>query len=163
MDTYFIRHTLTLNITDATREKLIVEDRIAIHYPEFRDGFHDDEDIRSLDPLAHDRKGGNILRRFLELGRNGGYVCAEYHGLPGFLVGVVEPGTEVELVDGRWRDRPGRVAILKTLRLQQTRPVRWSTVAAIAARPARGTLSKWPKAENLIVRLVDDPAADGAH
>ena len=161
MDTYFIRHTWKLNITDATREALIAEHRIAIHYPEFADGFHD-EDNRSLVPDEHNRTGRNTLRRFVELGRAGGYICAEYHGLEGCLVGVVAPGTSVEYVDGLWRDIPDRVAILKTLKLERAHIVPTSAAAAIlVARPRQGTFMKWPRAKRAIIRLVDDLTEDG--
>ncbi len=161
MDTYFIRHTWKLNVSDATREALIAQHRIAIHYPDFADGFRD-EDIRSLNPDEHDRKGHNILRRFLELGRTGGYICAEYHGLQGCLVGIVAPDTPVEIVDGLWRDIPNRIAVLKTLRLEKARLVPTSAAAAIlVARPRQGTFMKWPKAKRAIVRLVDDLTEGG--
>lgn len=159
MQTYFIRHTSRLDVNRETRERLWEERLIAIHYPEFVDGRHE-QDNRSLNPDDHQRDGRNILRRFIALGRTGGYVCGEYHPFEGCLIGVVEPGTSVRPFEGCWGTEPTRIAVLKTLPLVRVRHVPTSAAAPImVARPRQGTFCEWRKAGNAIQRLVEGTSA----
>ncbi len=155
MSTYFIRHTWKLNIDAATRSKLIDDNLVAIHYPDGPAGLGPD-DVPTSNPEDHDRKGANILRRFLALGREGGYVCAEYFAYPGWTLGYVEPGTEVQLLHGHWHEPGDRIAVLKTLKLTRVRHVQEGAAAAmLVARPRQGTFMRWPRAGRNIERLVD--------
>ena len=124
MKTYFIRHTWTLNISKPTLDGLTRDHLIAIHYPNFTTGWRD-VDNESWDPATYDRPAGNILRRFLALAASGGYVCAEYHAFPGWLIGTVDPDSVVEVVHGRWRDFPDRVAALKEVSTSNADPSTW--------------------------------------
>lgn len=156
LNTYFIRHTRTLNISDETRSNLFAQHRIAIHYPELADGVLHEEDNESLDPLRHDRKGRNILRRFLQLGDSGGYICAEYYNQNGWIIGRVDPSTPVEHFLGRWRDDPERVAVLKTLRLSSWQQITEGIAAPmLVGRPRQGTLNHWKGARSSIQRLLE--------
>lgn len=159
MKTYFIRHTYKLRISEETLTRLHSEGLVAIHYPNFPEGLAD-SDNPTLDPSTHDIRGRNILRRFLAFGLAGGYVCAEYHGIPGWLVGFVEPGTGVSQTEGEWRDIPGRVAILKTVRLGRFRQVTSGGAAAmLVARPRQGTFMQWHRAGTSVERLVNGTTA----
>jgi hypothetical protein len=155
VNTYFIRHTWKLNIDSATRSMLVDQGLVAIHYPDRPAGLGP-EDVSSCDPEDHDRKGGNILRRFLALGRSGGYICAEYFAYPGWILGYVEPGTDVQLLHGHWHQPADRTAVLKTLKLTRVRHVEEGAAAAmLVARPRQGTFMRWPRAGRNIERLVD--------
>jgi hypothetical protein len=155
VNTYFIRHTCKLNIDAPTRGRLINEGLIAIHYPDGPDGLGT-EDVNSLDPAAHDRRGANILRRFLDFSRDGGYVCAEYFNVPGWTLGYVAPCSEVQLLYGHWYNPCDRVAVLKTLKLSRLRRVEEGAAAAmLVARPRQGTFMQWHRAGRNIERLVD--------
>lgn len=134
MDTYFIRHTRDILIDDPTRQSLINARRIFVHYPSHHDGMRE-EDIDTLDPEQHGGRGRSVVRRFVGLAKMGGYVCAEYHGLHGWIVGFVEPGTTPEIVEGMWSDRD-RVARLKTIRLSKPRHITEGAGSAmLSARP----------------------------
>jgi len=159
MDTYFIRHTRDIAIDDQTRQTLIDDGRIFIHYPNYPEGLRS-EDNDTFDPTQHDRKGGGVVRRFVELSRTGGYVCAEYHGLKGWIVGFVEPQTTPEIFEGRWRDWD-RVAKLKTIKLTKIGHITEGAGAAmLSARPRQGTFGRWWKAGRSVIRLVDGLTED---
>jgi hypothetical protein len=96
-----------------------------------------------------------------ELERAGGYVCAQYHGQEACLVGMVDPGSSIELIYGTWGSNPARKAILKTLRLKRVKVVRPSeSVAILVGRPRQGTLMRWPNAGKAIERLVEGQAGE---
>lgn len=161
MDTFFIRHTRVIAIDDATRHSLITDERIFVHYPEFSEGMRN-EDNNTLDPDQHDKRGRGVVRRLNQLAQAGGYVCAEYFGLKGWIVGFVEPGTTPEIVEGRWRDWD-RVARLKTIKLTKVRHITEGAGAAmLSARPRQGVLSRWWKAGRSVIRLVDGLLEDMA-
>jgi hypothetical protein len=156
METFFIRHTWKMNISEETREALHENGRIAIHNPVFRDKGRLERDNESLNPDDHDKSGKRRLRTLLRLSTDGGYVCAEFYGKEGWLIGKVEPGTEIEIVRGRWRDFPEREAVMMTLQLVQWRSMKVGASAPmLVARPRQGTAMRWPKAGRSIMRLVE--------
>jgi hypothetical protein len=92
------------------------------------------------------------------LAGSGGYVCAQYRGIEDALVGEVQSGATIELVNGKWGNcngLAGRVAILKTLQLSRVKVINPSDCAAIlVGRPRQGTLMRWPRAGEVIANIV---------
>lgn len=161
MNTYYIRHAESLDIDDATRRWLWNGRQVAIRFPRDRNGDLGPWDNESLDPNDYDANARVNIAALLELARQGGYVVAEYHGHDEYLVGRVEPGSEVELMRGRWGDdgpHPGRKAVLKTLRLHDVRVRSADDLADILQhRPRRGTLRRWRLVGNAVARMFGDP------
>src|SRR5690242_1177759 len=126
MLTYFIRHTEKLDIDGATLERLWRQHCVAIHYPHYAAKpnwrSRDNASLKADNyPNGNGRKEMRILR---ELAANGGYVCAEFRGHQGCLVGLVPPNTHIKLMTGAWGIRhgyTGRRAILKTLKLKRAK------------------------------------------
>jgi hypothetical protein len=157
MNTFFIRHTHQLSISDETRQKLWDDQLIAIHFPVNCDGsWENNGDNRSLNPADYIGSGKKSMNRLCELARFGGYVCAEYHGKSEILIGKIDPESEISLLEGKWNQGLDRVAVLKTLRLTNTKKISPNSYAVIAAsRPRMGTISRWPSVRNAISLLVD--------
>ena len=147
MNTYFVRHTEILDIDDATREGLIRDRVIAIHYPKFRNRM-DAEDNASLnlDDYTGDTGARRSLKALLILSKKGGYVVAAYNGLPTALVGIIRP-QPIAIRFGVWGNRNekrcGQKAILKTLALEHVSELDAMTDARLRPRPAQGTISRW--------------------
>lgn len=157
MLTYFARHTSKLDIDEPTLRALWVAKKIGIHFPHSKTG-RGERDSDSLDPNDYQgsaRKAMNALRR---LAASGGYVCAQYRGIEEVLVGVVEPNSEIELVNGKWGDRNGRSdrnAILKTLQLRRVKVIKpFDSVGILVGRPRQGTLMRWPGVSQVIANIV---------
>lgn len=164
METFFSRHTKTLDIDDHTREMLWKKRLIAVHYPHhyFEDGTKQllDEDNNSHNPDDYDGRAAQIMRTLNKLSENGGYVCAEYHGHHRCLVGKVKPETKIKKVTGHWGSNSGlggRTAVLKALPLQKVKLVKPQNYAVIfVGRPRHWTLSRWPRARNIIENIVEE-------
>ena len=160
MNTYFIRHTVDLDIDDETRQRLWDERRIAIHYPHDKHSKLNDHDNKSTDPGDYSGSGLSCMTILSELGSEGGYVCAQYYPRPERLVGCVKPGSHIELLEGTWGSRnglDGRHAILKTLRLTRTKVVKPVDYAVLqVGRPRQGAIKRWPSARETIKNLVED-------
>jgi hypothetical protein len=163
MRSYFVRHTEKLTIRDADLKKRWDEDRVAIHYPDERDG-RKSEDSRSLEPEDYKGRDKTSISRLVELARDGGYVWAEslVSEDKAAKVGFVEPGTCIELRDdAHWnlrgrtdiKDRQnGDPAVLKTIKLSCVKSVpRSEQVGLRAGKPQQGTISRW----NVGDRLAD--------
>lgn len=158
MLTYFGRHTKGLDVDQATRDMLWNERRIAIHFPENRDGTMGTEDNRSLDPQASYKTVKKPLGALVELARDGGYVCAQHVGHEESLVGKVSPGATIELISGMWGPGKysGRTAILKSLRLDKVKLIPpFQAAVILVGQPRQGTFSRWPNARDVIQHLVE--------
>jgi len=161
MKTYFIRHTNSLRIDDATREKLWADRRIAIHFPDNSNGRMGPRDNSSLDPNDYPKKGRKQMRTLCELAKTGGYVCAEHYGKSDCLLGYVKPGSKIDLVRGHWDGESGygsRKAILKSLRLGRVRLLAPCDSAVIlVGRPRQGTIAHWRRGEEegFVRNIVD--------
>lgn len=165
MHTYFSRHTIGLEIDQTTRDMLWNERRVAIHYPERRDGKIEAEDNPSLDPADYPGRSAGILRVLLELARDGGFVCAQHYGHEESIVGLVAPGTPIDVLSGVWSDRsyPKRTAVLKSVRLTNAKLISPADSAAIlVGRPRQGTLMHWWRAGASIQHLVEETFAEPA-
>ncbi|MEW6658057.1 MAG: hypothetical protein AB1424_05315 [Thermodesulfobacteriota bacterium] len=159
IETFFIRHTIDLDIDQETRDRLWRERLVAVHYPKDYKNILGDVDNESLNPEDYIGKARTAIRYINELAKSGGYVWAEYFGRDCVLVGKVPPGSHVKLLRGRWgslHGLDGREAVLKTVKLSQVIEVLPATCAALmAARPRQGTIMHWPKAKRAIERLVE--------
>jgi len=160
MLTFFARHTESLDVDDPTRAKLWDEQRIAIHYPHFNNEHPGKEDVTSLISSDYQDVGSRrAINAIVELKTAGGYVCAQYCGMPNLLLGYVPPDSKVELIKGKWGTRnefEGRTAILKSLPLTKVRIVKPVDHAVlIVGRPRQGTLTRWHLAGDTIINLVE--------
>ncbi len=161
MDTYYARHTSGLDIDEQTRKRLWEEDLIAVHYPEHLNGDPDLPDNESLDiedyPLpSRSNKARSVIGTLNTLAALGGYVCAEYFPDDQIKVGIIQEGTLVNLMRGRWGSCPQRIAVLKTLKLTNARSLRpLETTVILASRPRLGTLQRWHSCRNRIRDIVE--------
>ncbi len=160
MDSYFVRHTKSMTVRDEDLDRLWADDKIAIHFPG-----EGEEDSRSLDPNDYLYVGERrAIERLVELAENGGYVWAETRIDQRVKVGVVRPGTQIELYsaiwtlpnDHRYHGRGGSEAILKTLRLDRIREVApYEANNLRTVRPRRGTIMRWRACGNGLEALVE--------
>ena len=148
--TYYARHGSKLDIDEQTYADLWRAGIVAVHYPADARGWREESDATSTDPEDYVGSAKSALSRLHEVARDGGYVCAEYEPFDGCLVGYVKPGSEVELVRGRWgakNDAGDREAILKAVRMTRfKRLTAAESLSLLAARPRQGTFSRWPGA-----------------
>ena len=165
MVTYYVRHTLKLDIDDATRQHIWDTRRIALHFPLDKNGGLPGPDNSSLKPDDYYKSGKRAMRVLKELETNGGYVCAEYANFPNALVGVVQPSSAITLIEGKWGNGnklAGRTAILKTLQLQRVQELAPSRSAVIlVGRPRMGTIMRWPTIGSAVKNLVEGIAPTG--
>ena len=162
MNTYFVRHTQNLNLHGDTIERLWNERRVAIHFPRIKGQREGTPDAESLSAGDYDLSGKKAVGALLRLAREGGYVYAEYRGQKGCLVGVVPPGSDIELVTGRRTDSD-RPAVLKTLVLQKAQVVPASAQAVLtAARPRQGTISRSRRVGRQVEYIVEGIAPERA-
>ena len=159
MKTYFIRHSSALAISKATMNTLWQQDRIAIHYPVDNSGDFELFDSESLNPEDYSGSAKSNLQRFTDLARDGGYVFAAYRGKPGGKVGVVEPGSDVELFRGEWRQKgeaATRQAVLKSIELKKVRELNaGQAISLTAVQPRQGTFCQWHKVGARVIDLVE--------
>ncbi len=159
MNTFYARHTWRMDISEATRESIFAQGRIAVHHPHHRDGSLRDKDLRSTNPDDHNASGRKALRALNSLAIDGGYVLAEYHAKAEVLIGYVAPGTEIKFFEGQWGDLyklSGRTAVLKTLQMNPVKKIfAADATALLAARPRQGTLMKWPRVKTMVHNLVE--------
>jgi hypothetical protein len=156
MDTYFIRHTRTLDISEATRKRLWDERLIAIHYPEDRNGqWVEEADNESLDPADYCGHAKQYMSALYRLATDGGYVCAQYFGRTELLIGIVPPDTKLALLRGEWGSRQ-RVAALKTVQLTNVKTLHPRDHSVIAAsRPRQGTISRWHAVGDAVAAIIE--------
>lgn len=159
MKTYYIRHTIDLDVDDDTRETIWKKRKIAIHFPLQRTGKLGHADNQSLNLKNHPDDQRRQVRDVKELAKHGGYVCAEYYPQHRCLIGLVKPDTRIQFLKGRWgdrNDRSGLQAILWTLSVTRVATIhrQWQPNITIG-RPRRGTISVWHSAGNRIERVVE--------
>jgi putative restriction endonuclease len=155
MMTFFARHTYDLDIDRAFRDRLWAERMVAIHFPEDSTGHVGASDNESLNPDDYPQNAALNLRALNELAAEGGYVLAQYHDHTELLLGRVDPGTQVQLLRGRWGSRSAD-AVLKAVPLKDSRIVSTAEVGDVwAARPPRATLRRWHAAGDAIAKLMD--------
>jgi len=157
MKTYFIRHNTGMDISDETRRRLWDEQRIAIHFPQQKNGKLAAKDNASVNPDDYQGQAKKCMRIFEELANDGGYVCAQHYPHEDWLLGLVNPNSKIELFNGKVAERWGdRTAVLKTLKLTKCRLVKPLDYAVLAVgRPRQGTMSRWHLAGKTVESLVE--------
>jgi hypothetical protein len=156
MNTYFIRHSSALDISEATRKQLWDERLIAIHYPEDRNGeWIEAADNESLDPADYRRHAKQYMTALHRLATDGGYVCAQYFGYTDLLIGTIPPNSKLMLLRGEWGSRQ-RIAALKTIQLKDAKTFHPRDHAVIAAsRPRQGTISRWHAVGDAVAAIIE--------
>lgn len=158
MNTYFARHTYSLDIDENTRRRLWNERRIAIHYPWDNSG-NKERDSRSIHPEDYAGGAKRAVRALVTLSHDGGYVCTQHHLYEDCLVGMVKPRTKIEVITGRWgqlNNMEGRPAVLKTLRLMKAKAIKpLDHTVVMVGRPRQGTIMRWRIAGDAIANLVE--------
>lgn len=121
-----------------TLDNLWKRNLIAIHY----------EDIKSYDPDRYNgRSAKGAFNTLNKISKDGGYVFAMYENKNDYKIGLVEPGTEIEYVDGVYGDKngnQGQKAILKCIKFKESMKLpRLDALSLICAQPRQGTLCTW--------------------
>lgn len=159
MDTYFIRHTEVLDIDDDTRNYLWSNHKIAIHFPWEKKGKDRSQDSTSLNPDDYESSDRRAVQALVNLARDGGYVCAQHVNREESMLGFVEPGSKIQLFNGKWGDRNGmrgRTAILKTLQLTKMQLIKpLHSALLLVGRPRQGTIMRWPSAGRVVEYMVE--------
>ncbi len=163
MKTYFIRHTAKLEIDADTAEKIWNENYVAIHYPKDAHNDISISDSTSIDPDDYNGKDRSSMRAINDLCRVGGYVFSVYSNKPGGKIGVVNPGSKIELLKGNWRGSSkyaGRDAILKAVKLDQVRILSASEcISLTSVQPRQGTIVQWHKVGERVKFLLEGAMA----
>ena len=156
MDTYFIRHSSRLDISEATRQRLWDDRLIAIHYPEDGNGeWVEAADNESLDPADYCGHAKQYMSALHRLATDGGYVLAEYFGHSDFLIGTIPPSSGLALLRGEWGSTQ-RVAALKTAQLRDARILNRRDHSVItASRPRQGTISRWHAVGDAVAAIIE--------
>jgi hypothetical protein len=158
METYFIRHTVGMDVDDATRDYLWRERKIAIHFPWVKKA-DSSKDTSSLNPEDYNRSDKRAVRALLRLAETGGYVCAQHYPHTECMLGFVKPDTKIELFRGKWGGKTQstkRTAVLKTLQLTKVRLVKPLDYAVLlVGRPRQGTIMRWPLAGKVVENIVE--------
>jgi hypothetical protein len=156
MQTFFIRHTNRLDISETLRQSLWDQRRIAVHYPQDSNGKLSANDNESLNPADYEGKAKSVIGIFTLLGNEGGYVCAQYFGKPDLLIGIVRPKSKIKLLRGEWGSSSRR-AVLKSLQLENPKTIHPRDHLVIAAcRPQQGTISRWHAIGDTISSLIQN-------
>ncbi len=132
-ESYFIRH---VGIVDS--EILFKNKKIAIHYG----------NIASTDPDKYPKGPRSVIKRFVKLAHDGGYVWAQYKygDVDKVLVGFIDAGSKIKF-EGKEN--------LKTLRLKKVREVKMGQLMSMRAGvPREGTFVGWRIVKNRLSDLV---------
>ena len=163
METYFVRHTLGCSVDEATRERMWQENRIFVHFP-WDKSSNKTADSKSLNPNDYERfrKGG--IAALNRLASEGGFVAAHFIGHDNWLVGKIDPNSQIEICEGKWRPEEfvksglknhNGVVVLKTLKLNSCRKIAPADYALLqAVQPRQGTIMRWHKAGGLVEAIV---------
>jgi len=164
LKTYYARHT-KISISDAAVRNLRERQLIAIHYPEAKNRpVPDHPDSESLDPNDYESTGAKrALSSLIRLAKDGGYVVAQYRGIPKLVVGKVEAGSQIVLEKSIWHAPhkgqelyPDREAILKAvtyIEICELEPLQQRNALAIA--PQLSTLSEWHAIGDKVKNLAE--------
>jgi hypothetical protein len=159
MKTYFIRHSSELDINQAMLDRMWEEQYAGIHYPHDRHGTFKEGDCTSLDPKDYDDRGRSSMNILQTIAQEGGYVYTTYRGIPGAKLGIVKPGSQVQLLRGEWGSKnglQGREAILKVLKLDKV--INLTAVASLpmsTVQPRQGTICEWRKVGKRVRNLIE--------
>src|SRR5947207_360781 len=103
MNTYFIRHNTGIWIDDETRRRLWDERRIAIHFGRAPyTAKKAARDCSSINPDDYAGSGRSCMRILAEIAKDGGYICAQHYPHTEWMLGLIKPGSKIELLKGKW-------------------------------------------------------------
>jgi hypothetical protein len=156
MKTFFIRHKSKLDVDSNTIDNLWQNNLIGIHFP----NIIKEKGTDLLNPENYENSSKNTLKRLIKIGKEGGYIFADYRGKDECKVGFVEPGTKVELFDAKWRGKNGKLGLetkLKVLQLSKFKCLSANDALAFkAAQPRQGTLCQWLKVNDRVKNIVEN-------
>jgi hypothetical protein len=159
LDTFHIRHTRDMKVEGTAIDRLLALGKVAIHYPDQKDGTRQGLDNSSTHPDNYQEgsRAQRMVRLFRRLADGGGYVCAEYNDQAGCLIGLVHPETEICLEPATWTgERAGDPAVLKTISLDKTRRLTaLESAPLLICRPTQGTMAHWHAIGKRIEFLVE--------
>lgn len=165
MKTYFIRHSSELDVEQAMLDGMWEQQLVGIHYPQDRHGKLLGKDNASLDPVDYAKGVQGNIKRLNALTEEGGYVYSRYRGIPGAKLGVVHPGSQVQLLKGRWGKQnglEGREAVIKAIRLD--RVINLSATDSLplsTVQPRQGTICQWHKINKRVKAILEGEASGG--
>lgn len=154
MKTFFCRHSSKLDVDRDTLEFLWNNDYMAIHYPTTIDGWNEEADSESLNPMDYTTFAKRAINALHKIAKKGGYVFAVYGHKSDYKIGFIEPNTKIEIVEGTWGNKgkvQGRVAKLKALKFKSSKIIkRGDALSLTCAQPQQGTLCEWHKVKNRV-------------
>lgn len=159
MKTYFCRHSSQLDIDKETYDFLWDNDLIAVHYPSSKHGWKEEGDCESTDPADYEGAAKKAMNALHKLSKHGGYVFSVYENQDDYKIGIIEPGTDIVIIRGKWGNKNGfsdRVALLKGL--QFSRSIELSPTDALSltcAQPRQGTICVWSKVGKRVQNIVN--------
>lgn len=151
MTSHYARHSSKLDISQAFKERLYNEDKIFIHYPHYPNRSPaltpETPDNSSLVSKDYPKNDGNVVRRFVEAARTGGYVFADYGTSLPYKVGIIKKPSTISLEYGEWGKKnkhENRPAIVKALQLTNTKTLTpEEAILFKLGRPRQGTFCTW--------------------
>ncbi|XKE45708.1 hypothetical protein LG302_00785 [Halomonas organivorans] len=165
MKTYFIRHSSELDVDQDTLDRMWNEQYAGIHYPHDSSGILREQDCSSTSPQDYAGRGKSSLEILLTIAREGGYVYTTYRDIPGAKLGIVLPGSEVQLFRGAWgnkNDFEGREALLKVLKLESVMNLSATECLPLSTvQPRKGTICQWRMIKNRVQAILEGASADG--
>ncbi len=156
-NTYFIRHTDSLAISDEAVSELYSQDKIFIHYPDCNIDDTEKSDNESLNPADYKlpKSAPSNIKVLNELSERGGIVWAEYYTEKKFIyIGEVVPQKpELERKfcwdPKKYPARIGKPAVLKVIQLQNVKKIKRGKFMSLeVSRPRQGTLRRWHSVGN---------------
>lgn len=149
MKTFFCRHSSKLDIDNITFQNLWTDDYIAIHYPHQKDGALNKTDNSSLNAIDYAAAAKGAMNNLNKLSKEGGYVFASYEHRDEYKIGIIEPNTKIQLIEGNWGKKNtlyGRKAILKGLKFKSVKILNpLDAISLTSGQPRQGTLCHWQK------------------
>lgn len=152
-NTYFIRHTEKLGISDVAVSELYSQDKIFIHFPDCKPDDPETPDKESLNPVDYklpQSAAPSNIKILNELGNKGGIVWAEYYTEKEFII-IGEAAPQEPKVEGKffwdpkkYPARKGKPAVLKVIQLQNVKKIKRGKFMSLeVSRPRQGTLRHW--------------------
>lgn len=145
MKSWFIRHwskdthgSWNNEQNSEIQQRLFDKKEIAVHY----------KSICSVNPDDYEKNHANVIRRFLKLAKEGGYICAHYPAIRRTVIGKVNPNTKIKCEKKNF--------CLKRIKLEKCEEIFGERKEfLLAAKPRQGTLSYWPNIGNLLGLIVN--------
>lgn len=159
MKTFFCRHSSKLDIDDETFNNLWENDYMAIHYPTSKHERNETSDCESTNPNDYSGSAKKAINALNKISRHGGYVFSVYENQNDYKIGLVEPNSEIELIEGKWGNKhgvKGRTAILKAIKFKKSKVLnRLDALSLTCAQPRQGTICEWSKVGKRVQNLMN--------